>query len=204
MNIEIWKNVDGYNGLYQISSMGNVKNTKTGKNLKPSKNGGGYLFVQLFNNNIGKYYRVHRLVAEAFISNPENKPCVDHINTDKTDNRAENLRWCTHKENCNNPLTKQHNSKSKKGNKNSCHGVLGAKHWHSKPILQFTADGYFIKKWESTLDIELELGFKRENIRDVCRGKYKTSGGYVWKYYDLDTYLIGKMNNAIKNRAKVA
>lgn len=115
---EIWKDIEGYEG-YQVSSYGRVKN-KRGKitfGVKGDKD--GYLRITLTKNNIQKTYKVHRLVAIAFIPNPDNKPFIDHINTEKTDNRVENLRWCTSKENNNNPITKIKMGKAKKGFKHT-------------------------------------------------------------------------------------
>lgn len=98
------KNFDNY----QITDDGRVWSKKTNKYLKPSKDRRGYYFVFIRDNN-GKYMnkRIHRLIAEAFIPNPDNKQYIDHINTIKTDNRICNLRWCTLKENNNNPISKQ-------------------------------------------------------------------------------------------------
>ena len=107
--IEIWKDVKGFEGIYKLSNLGNVKRIifKTGVNtkykndytLKPLDNGLGYFRIKLTKNNISKRYMLHRLIAEAFIPNEENKRCVNHINGNKKDNSIQNLEWCTHKEN---------------------------------------------------------------------------------------------------------
>ena len=89
---EIWKDIEGYEGLYQVSNMGNVRNSRSGRILKYKENSSGYLRINLYKNGKKMYYKVHRLVALTFISNTENKPCVDHINTIKNDNRVCNLR----------------------------------------------------------------------------------------------------------------
>lgn len=113
---EEWRRIRDYPD-YEVSNMGNVKSYKrdkvNGRILKP-RNHNGYLSVVLFNNK-AKQFLTHKLVAQTFISNHENKPCVDHINTIKTDNRAENLRWVTYGENMNNGLTKAKISETKKG-----------------------------------------------------------------------------------------
>ena len=118
---EIWKPIKGFEGLYEVSNMGNVRSLDRhvindnqyrllkGKPKKPCLTSDGYLITNLSKNGQVKTYFVHRLVAEAFIPNPNVLPFIDHINTIKTDNRVENLRWCTQKENCNNPLTREHN-----------------------------------------------------------------------------------------------
>lgn len=116
---EIWKDIEGYENLYQVSNLGRVKSLnykRTGKEkiLKQSKDSKGYFVLNLRINGVTKLFKVHYLVAKTFIPNPENKLEVDHINTIRTDNRVENLKWVTRKENCNNELTKQHNSDSKK------------------------------------------------------------------------------------------
>ena len=130
---EIWKDVIGYEGLYQVSNLGRVKSLdrfcidgrkRYGQIMKQVITNGGYFAVGLRKGKGQKRYLVHRLVAEAFIPNTDNKPCVDHINTIRTDNRVCNLRWCTYKENCNNSKTLKHLSDSVKGEKNGMYGKL--------------------------------------------------------------------------------
>ena len=128
MEEEIWKPIKDYEGLYEVSSIGRVRSlgreiidSKGRKQcfkeriLKLQYDRYGYLYVPLRNRDNRKKFKVHRLVAEAFIPNPKNKPCVDHINTIRDDNRVENLRWVTVKENSNNELTRNNISESQKG-----------------------------------------------------------------------------------------
>ena len=110
MEEEIWKPIKEFEGYYEVSNIGRVRSLnykRTGKEkiLKNIEDYKGYLEVGLTKNGKRKQFKVHRLVAEAFIPNPENKPCIDHINTVKSDNRVENLRWVTYKENSNNEKT---------------------------------------------------------------------------------------------------
>lgn len=189
---EIWKTIDGYPD-YMISSMGRVKSLDReilnrwgngyrlikGKILKGGKHR-GYLYVSLSRNGKCKTFTVHKLVAQHFIPNPNNLSEIDHINTDRTDNRVENLRWCTHKENQNNTVTKS----KMKLNKSK-----------SKPILQFSKDGEFIKKWNSCSDIKRELGYNQSSISACCHNmkSYHTAYGYIWgfeKDYEMIPFKI--------------
>ena len=122
---EIWKDVVGYEGLYQVSNLGRIKSFRG----KRSKDGimslgenHGYKVILVPNGKSRKMLLVHRLVAQAFIPNPENKPDIDHINGDRQDNRVENLRWCTPLENMNNPITRQRISEAVQGEKNPFYG----------------------------------------------------------------------------------
>lgn len=177
MNKEIWKDIKDYNGLYQISNLGRVKslgNSATRKEkirkLKTDKK--GYYIINLFKNGKTKNYRVHRLVAEAFIPNPENKPEIDHINTIRCDNRVENLRWVTPKENKNNPLTIDKMKTSQ----------LGSKHWKSKPIIQYSMNGDIVNIWESSMIIERTNGWANSHIWSACRDNNKTAYNHKWRY----------------------
>lgn len=194
--LEIWRDIKDYEGLYQVSNLGRVKSleryTKR-KNgmyhireciLKLCNNGLGYKVVNLRKNNKYQMYTVHRLVAEAFIPNPENKPCIDHINTIRDDNRVDNLRWVTYSENNLNIITRKHMSESLKGENAPLFNKTGKEHPSSKPVLQYDLDGNFIKEWECTMEIQRELGISNTHISACCLHKphCNTAGGYIWKY----------------------
>ena len=179
---EEWRDIEGYKCLYQVSNMGKVKSlnykrTCKEKILKTGKNKNGYLRVILCKNNKHKKFLVHRLVATAFIDNPENKPNIDHINTIKDDNRAENLRWCTQKENIYNPI-----SRKRFLDNSPIAGKFGKDHYRSKKLLQFTKEGVFIREWDCAMDVKRDLGFNNSHISACCSGKRKTAYNYKWKY----------------------
>lgn len=164
--MEIWRDIKDYPN-YQVSNMGRVKSLnykRTGKEkiLKNSKNNSGYLYVCLTINKKEHNYRIHRLVASAFLPNPNNLPQVNHINEIKTDNRVENLEYCDSSYNIN-------------------YGTRTEK--TQKPILQFTLDGELVRKWDSTIEVEKELGFYHSDISKCCKGKRKTASGYKWCYH---------------------
>ena len=96
---EIWKDIKGYEGLYKISSLGNIFSLISGRNRKLKLSKAGYLMIDLYKNGGGKWFRVHRLVAEAFIPNPNNYPIVLHLDNNKSNNHYNNLKWGTVSEN---------------------------------------------------------------------------------------------------------
>lgn len=168
---EIWvKSI--YDGYY-VSNMGRVKN-RVGKILsKRICQSNGYYYVSLRINGINKEQKVSRLVALSFLDNPENKSDVDHINTIKTDDRLENLRWATRSENMRNPLTR-----AKILNK-----PFQRHPKRMKPILQFSKDGVFIKEWDSATIFGESIGKEVSgNIIACIKGKQNTAYGYKWKY----------------------
>ena len=147
------KDVVGYEGLYAVTSCGKVWSYRNECFLKPKVNSDGYLLVNLCKDGKTKNYRIHRLVAEAYLPNPNNLPEVDHIDNDKTHNYLNNLQWITHRDN------------SRKG--------------RNKPILQYDLDGNFIREWECANDVGKEI---QSNIVSCLKGRIKSAYGYKWFY----------------------
>lgn len=185
MEKEIWKDIKDYEGLYQVSNWGRVKSLnylhhKKVAILKLYKNRFGYMRVILQKDGIVKNYFVHRLVATAFLENPENLPQVNHKDEDKTNNfvgtpennyKDGNLEWCDCKYNTNygTGIKRRSYKTSKK---------------LSKPVLQFTLDGIFIREWESTRECGRN-GFHQGHVWSCCVGKQKQHKGYIWKYKEV-------------------
>ena len=175
-NKEVWRDIEGYPG-YQVSNMGRVKSLnyrRSGKEhlLVLSKNIHGYLYVGLQKNGKQKIEKVHRLVANAFIPNTENKPCVDHIDTNKENNSVTNLRWATYQENSNNPTSREKHLEAAKEN------IIKANESNKKPVKCLTTG----KIYDSLLDAELDTGVAISGISKCCKGQRQTAGKMKWKY----------------------
>lgn len=176
---EIWKDIKGFEGLYQASNLGRIKSLERidalGRRvkeriLKPSISHRGYFIVVLCKNSKLKAYRVHRLVWSAFNGQiPENMQ-VNHINEVKADNRLSNLNLMTAKENINygTGIERSHNKQIN----GKC----------SKPVLQFTLEDILIKEYPSLIQAYRETGFAFQHICSCCKGKLKQAYGYKWKY----------------------
>lgn len=171
---EIWKDIPGYEGLYKISSYGNIMNKKN-NNLK-YMNRRGYLYVSLWKNNKGKKYRVHRLVAEIFIPKIQGKDVVNHIDENKRNNKVDNLEWCTQQENLKKYFENHKTIKKSKKRITEYH--------KPQPVAQIDKKGNLIKIWDSMMQIERALNIKSGNISNCCNGKAKTVKGYYWKRYN--------------------
>lgn len=153
--MEIWKDIKGYEGLYQISNLGKIKSNK--KILKPYINKkDGYAYIGLHKNKNNKVLKIHRLVAQTFIDNPNNLPQVNHKDENKTNNSIDNLEWCSAKYN----IT----------------------YSQGKMINQFDKNNIFLKQWPSAMEIQRHLKIDNSNIIACCRNKRQTAGGYIWKY----------------------
>lgn len=192
--MEIWREIKGYPN-YMVSNLGNVKSLGrwiNGKNkgkrwqeekiMKQQLFKCGYLYVCLWKERKMKYCRVHRLVAEAFIPNPNNYPIINHKDENRQNNNVENLEWCDQKYNVNFGTATERRRKT-----NTNHPS------YSKVVLQYDLNGNFIKEWPSTMEIERQLGFANTHISNCCKGGYFNNDrnkwvnvsqayGYKWQY----------------------
>lgn len=195
---EEWRSIEGYDGKYEISSIGRVKSLARviirsngvpwsipERILKPGHNR-GYEYVNLCDSSGHKHKWPHILVAKAFVPNPLNLPCVDHINGIRDDNRVDNLRWCTFSENSGFPLARKHISEAVRGKNHPRFGKFGADNPLSRRVAQISKNGDVIRVFNSISDVERTLGIKKSNISAVCLGKPHclTSGGYIWKFIE--------------------
>ena len=162
-DVEIWKEIQGFEGLYEVSTKGRVRNLRTGRILGGGYGNHGYRFVNLK----GKNYMVHRLVALAFIPNPNNLPQVNHIDERKDNNDVSNLEWCTASYNTN-----------------------YSSHKCSCKIKQLTKDSELVKTWESSWQIERETGYDQGYIITCCKGKRRSAYGYCWQYANTESQRV--------------
>lgn len=191
---EIWKDIQGYEGLYQISNLGNVKSlhygakanhpnwkSQTERIIKQRIATSGYCRVELYKPQSRKCFYVHRLVALTFIPNPENKSEVNHIDGNKLNNCVENLEWNTKSENISHSFASGLHVSPMKGRK-------GAKSPCSKLIIQYDLSGKFINLWNSISEAANSLQINGSSISNCAKLKQKTSFGYIWRYV-IDGYI---------------
>jgi hypothetical protein len=194
---EVWKDIEGFEGLYEISSLGRIRtiphNVDHGKRtrvvskriLKIGVKSNGYQHIKIYKDTKQYTYYIHRLVAMAFLSNPNGWSDVNHKNGIKSDNRVENLEWCSRSAN------QLHSSRVLK-NKIGCYGK-GHLSPHSIPIIQYTLNNEYIKEWASATEVQRELGIKESNIRKCLYTLYHnpltkrqyTAGGFKWRYKEV-------------------
>ena len=182
---EQWRDVVGYEGLYQVSSFGRVRNPRRNKLMTIRHDKDGYETVGLTNNRVMKTRKVHRLVADAFVPNPNNLPQVNHRNEDKTCNYPDNLEHCSAKYN-----TRYNGLPAKRGLKlrgikrspETCQKYRERMRYAMIPVIQLDLSGDYIKEWDSVNGAAKALGLFATNISVCCRGKIATSGGFKWKY----------------------
>ena len=173
---EEWRPVDGHEGLYEVSNMGNMKSLnykRTGKEkiLKLRKNRDGYLVVSLCKEGAMKSYYVHRIVATAFLENPEGYTEINHIDQDKTNNKVDNLEWCSRSYNCNYGTRNKRMAEKLTNNPKI-----------SKPVIAIDMRTGLIVEFASVHEAERETGINIGNIIQCCKGKRNSAGGFYWMY----------------------
>lgn len=173
---EIWKIIEDYPN-YEISSWGRVRSLNyKGKGsvgvLKPRINGIGYALIWLYKDGVGKTFSIHRLVAKAFLPNPEGKTEIDHINAKRSDNRLDNLRWVSSSENSQNPITNKRQSVSA--------------YRQFRKVKQYSLSGKLLRVWDSVASASKGTGVCGRTIWLICTGKTKNPKKFRWQYDDAD------------------
>ena len=201
---ETWKDIEGYEGLYQVSNLGRVKSTSrycydtkrkhyrklSEKILKQAILNPKYYVVSLTKNGKQRTYRVHRLVAKAFLPNPNNYPIINHIDCNKLNNNVNNLEWCTHKHNSQEAI--KNNPSISKGLKR-WNNKFGREHNRSKKVYQIDKDtNEIIQMFYGISEASRKTGICSTNIGNCCNHKVqnkngkkwvvRTAGGYKWKF----------------------
>lgn len=195
---EVWKQIE-FNVNYQISNFGKIRSLPRimygGKNKKSSRYIKGTILMPqgrpYFHVKIGtKCYRIHQLVANYFIPNPENKPVINHKDGNKQNNHVQNLEWCTQKENAEHSVRIGLHRYGK---------LFGIEHGRSRPIYQYDINGKFIKKWNFLREADRTLNVSENQICRVCSTEKGSCGGSQWRYYYKLN--IGKYVRKWKNRS---
>lgn len=190
---EIWKPIEWSEGRYLISNLGRIKSTdwfcdyadgtkriKKGHLLHPSILKCGYAQVKLQYKGKRKHFYLHRLIAEAFIENPNNLPYINHKDENKTNNNVSNLEWCTFEYNINYGTRNKRAGEKVAGSKNPQY-KFGKDTSRAIPIRQYSLTGEFIKEYDCAATAMRETGINQCTIRAVANGKRKTAGGYLWQ-----------------------
>lgn len=177
---EIWKTIEGFEGLYEVSNLGRVRSLDRvrkagygstanikGKILTPQCiRGRKYLVVNLYRNEVGKHYLIHRLVATAFIDNPNNLPEINHKDENPSNNNVSNLEWCDRKYNINYGTARDRASRTR-----------------GRVVVQYDSEGNEVARYWSAREAARQIGKSQAAISKCCLGeKYKSAYGYIWKY----------------------
>lgn len=173
--IEEWRDIKGYEGFYQVSNLGNVRSIFAdehyrAKILKPHEQPNGYVFVNLWKDKKPKHKTIHRLVAEAFIPNPNNYPCVNHKDENKQNNRVDNLEFCTHSYNMNYGKRAEKCLATRKSR-----GGFTAE----KTVLKCNTDGNIVEEWKYLMEAKRN-GYSRRMIQFCFTNPNKTYCGCRW------------------------
>ena len=182
---EVWKDIQLGNSKYKISNLGNIYSYFAKRNMSKNKDRRGYLYISTTN----KKYKIHRLVAQAFIPNPNNYPIINHKDNNPSNNKVDNLEWCTYKYNIDYCIksgrfeeAKKKISKACKEKKAYIKNLKIASEKNKKAIFQYDLNGNFIKEWDCSATVEKELGLFATSIIKVCKNKGKTCGNFIWRY----------------------
>lgn len=189
-NIEIWKPVVGYESYYEVSNLGNVRalermvcdgTIRSAKDVTKRKDNLGYYHVGLNKNGKETTRRIHRLVAQSFIPNPDSKKWIDHINTIRTDNRVENLRWVTPKENNDNKLSRKKSEITAKA-----FAFSGACQPSAKRVLEYDLKGVFVREWRCARFVAEKLNIDSSGIYACLKGKISHYRDKIYKWKKCD------------------
>ncbi|NFH81771.1 hypothetical protein FDA09_16805 [Clostridium botulinum] len=175
---EVWKDIKGYEELYQVSNLGRVKNIKRNKILKPLKRKGGYVNVNLYNRNLKmKSITIHKIVALTFIANPNNYPCINHKDENKENNNVNNLEWCTAAYNNSYGSRLIRTSKTMKETLNKRPELI-----KKRPVICITTG----EKFDSAKSAAKKYHLFPNNITMVCKGNIYQIKGYRFKYVEVN------------------
>lgn len=176
---EIWKDIKGYDGKYQVSDKGNIKNAVTEKILKQYVNADGYYQVSLYSNRDKKSKKkeVHRLVAENFLEEKQIRKEVNHIDGNKANNKVNNLEWITHKENIHHAWKNKLFEPVRKASKR-----YGKDNPAAKKIIQYDIVGNKVKEYDCIMDAARSTNINKTSIGKCCNKRQKTAGKFIWKF----------------------
>ena len=203
---EEWRDIVGYEGKYKISNRGRLFLCgvyRDGRRYRPHikktrLDAWGYEYANLtdFEGKV-KTHKIHRLVAVAFIDNPNNLPCIDHIDGDRTNNKVDNLRWASYEMNANNPITRERLSIASKKYSRQDHvrekrrrdafkpqNILARRQKIIRQVCQYSKEGVFIKEFDSITNAALSVNGKSTSITRACKGRRPTAYGFIWRYKD--------------------
>lgn len=183
--MEEWRDVSGYEGIYEVSNYGSVRHSRTGTQMRGNLNSYGYRVVKLTKDHIGKDFKVHQLVAAAFIPNDFGARSINHKDGRRDNNRVENLEWCTPSQNARHAID-----------------VLGVT-TIARPVMQLSTDGELIAIWANANKASATLGINHMMISACCRGTASTAGDFVWRYAKLDAEELLKSARRTTIRQKI-
>ena len=172
--LEMWRDIEGYNGHYRVSDIGRIWSNKTKRIMKPHNDKLGYARIILRKDNRSIGCTVHRLVAEALIKNKNHYPCINHKDENPRNNYVSNLEWCSFSYNC------RYGTAIERRKVSTDYNAIAAK--NRIEVEQRSLKGDLVRTWRTANDCKRELGFDNSAIAKCCRGQMKTAYGYKWSY----------------------